>query len=106
MAESMKRTDIKELIGDGATAPAGRVRIGVCSGAGCRALGSEAVLAALVSEADKRGETENIKVLGTGCPGSCQQGPVVIVGPQEYFYQKVSAGSDSLSSGHRQNLLS
>ncbi len=91
MTESMKGTDIKTLVVNGGTTPDSKVRVGVCSGAGCRALGSEAVLASLAAEVEQRGVTETVKVFGTGCPGSCQQGPVVIVGPQNYFYQKVSA---------------
>ncbi len=61
----------------------------VCDGTGCRALGSQKVLAALREEIAKREEDVPIDVVGTGCPGFCECGPLMTVYPQRISYQKV-----------------
>ncbi len=82
---------INELIADDERVTRSKAAVGVCAGAGCRALGGDAILSALVAEVDRLGQNHKIKVFGTGCPGACQQGPVVIVRPGDYFYQNVAA---------------
>ncbi len=61
----------------------------VCDGTGCRALGSQKVLAALREEIAKREQDVPIEVVGTGCPGFCECGPLMTVYPQRISYQKV-----------------
>lgn len=61
----------------------------VCDGTGCRALGSQKVLAALREEVAKRDQDTPIEVVGTGCPGFCECGPLITVLPQHISYQKV-----------------
>jgi NADH-quinone oxidoreductase subunit F len=61
----------------------------VCDGTGCRALGSQKVLAALREEIAKRNQDAPIEVVGTGCPGFCECGPLITVFPQRISYQKV-----------------
>ncbi len=61
----------------------------VCDGTGCRALGSQKVLAALRDEINKREQDVPIEVIGTGCPGFCECGPLMTVYPQRISYQKV-----------------
>jgi len=61
----------------------------VCDGTGCRALGSQKVLAALREEVAKRKQETPIEVVGTGCPGFCECGPLITVLPQRISYQKV-----------------
>jgi NADH-quinone oxidoreductase subunit F len=61
----------------------------VCDGTGCRALGSQKVLAALRDELAKRDQDALIEVVGTGCPGFCECGPLITVLPQRISYQKV-----------------
>jgi NADH-quinone oxidoreductase subunit F len=61
----------------------------VCDGTGCRALGSQKVLAALREEIAGRNQDAPVEVVGTGCPGFCECGPLITVFPQRISYQKV-----------------
>ncbi len=61
----------------------------VCDGTGCRALGSQKVLASLQEEIKNTKLDTPIEVIGTGCPGFCECGPLVTVYPQRISYQKV-----------------
>jgi NADH-quinone oxidoreductase subunit F len=67
-----------------------RPALKVCDGTGCRALGSQKVLAALRSEIENANLDVAVDVVGTGCPGFCECGPLVTVYPQRISYQKVS----------------
>jgi NADH-quinone oxidoreductase subunit F len=69
-----------------------QVCVTVCGGTGCRAKGSEAVVAAFRDELAQRGLAETVGVMCTGCHGFCERGPVVMVGPQQVFYQGVTPG--------------
>ncbi|MGD8816349.1 MAG: SLBB domain-containing protein, partial [Acidobacteriota bacterium] len=60
----------------------------VCDGTGCRALGSQKLLAALRESLN--GDGERVDIVATGCPGFCEQGPLVSVDPQQIAYMKVS----------------
>ncbi len=62
----------------------------VCDGTGCRALGSQKVLEELRQEIQKSKLDTPIEVVGTGCPGFCECGPLVTVYPQRISYQRVS----------------
>jgi NADH:ubiquinone oxidoreductase subunit F (NADH-binding)/(2Fe-2S) ferredoxin/Pyruvate/2-oxoacid:ferredoxin oxidoreductase delta subunit len=66
-----------------------RPSLRVCDGAGCRALGSQKVLAALRQELKDFPQLVPIEVVGTGCPGFCECGPLVTIYPQQIAYQKV-----------------
>jgi NADH:ubiquinone oxidoreductase subunit F (NADH-binding)/(2Fe-2S) ferredoxin len=48
------------------------------------------VKAALQEELIKRGLEEEIKLVLTGCNGYCAEGPVMVVHPDEVFYQKLT----------------
>ncbi len=61
----------------------------VCDGTGCRALGSHEVLLALREALAQVGLAESIEVVGTGCPGFCECGPLITVYPQRISYQRV-----------------
>jgi NADH-quinone oxidoreductase subunit F len=61
----------------------------VCDGTGCRALGSQKVLAALREQIKKANLDTSIEVVGTGCPGFCECGPLITIYPQRLSYQKV-----------------
>src|SRR5512135_2566538 len=61
----------------------------VCDGTGCRALGSQKVLAGLREELTQVRLNTPIDVVGTGCPGSCECGPLITIYPQRLSYQKV-----------------
>jgi NADH:ubiquinone oxidoreductase subunit F (NADH-binding)/(2Fe-2S) ferredoxin len=65
-------------------------RLHVCDGTGCRALGSEKVLSRLRDEICKNEIDVDIEVVGTGCPGFCECGPLVTIYPQRISYVKVA----------------
>ena len=54
-------------------------RLRVCDGTGCRALGSQRLLAALGQALERSGLRGQVELVGTGCPGFCEQGPLVSV---------------------------
>lgn len=66
-----------------------RSHVLVCGGTGCTSSGSEAILSALQTELDKKGLTEEVKVIKTGCFGLCALGPIMIVYPEGSFYSMV-----------------
>ncbi|MBC7233630.1 MAG: NADH-quinone oxidoreductase subunit NuoF [Chloroflexi bacterium] len=65
--------------------------ITVCGGTGCRALGAKEVTAALGRELKKQGLQDKVDLKMTGCHGFCERGPLVVVYPQQIFYQGVTA---------------
>jgi len=66
-----------------------RSHVMVCSGAGCVSSGCHAVADALIKEIAKNNLQDEIKVIMTGCIGSCDLGPVMVVAPEGVFYQKL-----------------
>jgi len=68
-----------------------RPRLRVCDGTGCRALGSQKLLGKLDEALNgDGGENGKVDVVATGCPGFCEQGPLVSVDPQQIAYMRVS----------------
>ena len=67
-----------------------RSSVSVCAGAGCLATGAEKVIAAFNAEIGKQGLNAEVTTKGTGCPGFCERGPVVVVGPEEICYLQVT----------------
>jgi NADH:ubiquinone oxidoreductase subunit F (NADH-binding)/(2Fe-2S) ferredoxin len=65
-------------------------RVRVCDGTGCRALGSQKVLASLRHEVQQAGLETSIEVVGTGCPGFCECGPLLTVLPRRISYHKLT----------------
>jgi len=63
--------------------------ISLCVGAGCVAAGATEVLAALKAELEKEGLSTAVDTKGTGCPGFCQQGPIMVIFPEEICYVHV-----------------
>ena len=61
----------------------------VCSGGGCIASGSPKVKAALETELKKSGLQSNVNIVETGCMGPCVKGPVIMIAPDQTFYQNV-----------------
>jgi NADH-quinone oxidoreductase subunit F len=61
----------------------------VCSGGGCIASGSPKVKAALETELKKSGLESNVNIVETGCMGPCVKGPVIMIAPDQTFYQNV-----------------
>ena len=63
--------------------------ITICGGTGCTAFGSPDVQAAFEGEIEKRGIGDTVSVKRTGCHGFCEQGPVVVILPEKFFYPGV-----------------
>lgn len=66
-------------------------QITVCGGTGCLANGSAAVAEAFAEVLKSQGINGRVTLKKTGCHGFCERGPVVVLHPQEIFYQRVSA---------------
>ena len=62
----------------------------ICGGLGCHTTGSLEVKEALLQEIQLRGLQDKVKVVETGCNGFCGTGPVLVVQPQNVFYQQVT----------------
>ncbi len=67
-----------------------RLHVLVCAGAGCVSCGCEAVANTLRSEVDRLGLANEVKVVLTGCMGSCNLGPVAAVAPEGIFYERLT----------------
>lgn len=82
-----------------ATQKASSKRITVCGGTVCLALASGEVAAALEKALEQEGMQANVEMKTTGCPGLCDQGPLVTIYPQGIFYTKVKPedGSEIIS---------
>ena len=65
--------------------------ISICAGAGCVASGADEVIAAFESEIESRSLQADVDTKGTGCPGFCERGPVVVIYPEEICYLQVKA---------------
>ncbi|MBI5481784.1 MAG: NADH-quinone oxidoreductase subunit NuoF [Deltaproteobacteria bacterium] len=68
-----------------------RLTILVCCGTGCLANGSAKVADAFARELHARGIDADVGLAfkRTGCHGFCQRGPLVVMMPDETFYQRV-----------------
>ena len=64
--------------------------ISICAGSGCLALGAKEVIAAFEAELQEQGLDADIDTRGTGCPGFCERGPVVVVHPEGICYLQVT----------------
>ncbi|KPK81504.1 MAG: NADH dehydrogenase [Bacteroides sp. SM23_62_1] len=64
--------------------------ISICCGTGCRAYGAEEVANEFIKEKNKRKLKVEIEIKTTGCHGFCERGPLVVIRPQEIFYQHVT----------------
>jgi len=64
--------------------------ISICAGAGCIASGADNVIAAFKAEIEKQGLSAEVDTKGTGCPGFCERGPVVVIYPEEICYLQVT----------------
>jgi NADH:ubiquinone oxidoreductase subunit F (NADH-binding)/(2Fe-2S) ferredoxin/Pyruvate/2-oxoacid:ferredoxin oxidoreductase delta subunit len=73
-----------------ATADPQRRCIRVCNSTGCRALGSQSVIARLNETLHEIGMADEIEVIPTGCRGFCERGPHVTIHPQIISYSRVS----------------
>lgn len=68
-----------------------KASIAVCTGTGCLALGAAKVVDALKAALEKNDlKIEIVDIRETGCPGFCEQGPIVVIYPEEICYLKVT----------------
>jgi NADH:ubiquinone oxidoreductase subunit F (NADH-binding)/(2Fe-2S) ferredoxin len=68
---------------------AARVSIKVCEGTGCLALSSDEVAQAFEQELKAQGVDGSVELKTTGCPGFCEQGPLLTIYPRRIFYTRV-----------------
>ncbi|MGM0606942.1 MAG: NADH-quinone oxidoreductase subunit NuoF [Candidatus Muiribacteriota bacterium] len=66
-----------------------RMHLLVCAGAGCISSGCIKVKEALEEAIKKHGLENEVNILETGCMGSCELGPIVVVYPEGIFYQRL-----------------
>jgi len=64
-------------------------RVRICL-TGCRAYGAVQIRDAFKSELQKRNLEEEIEIMETGCHGFCARAPVIVIEPQELFYQQLT----------------
>ena len=58
---------------------------------GCRAYGAEEIRDAFNEEIRRRGLEDKVEVGETGCHGFCARAPVLVIDPQDIFYQQITA---------------
>ncbi|MBI5967982.1 MAG: FAD-dependent oxidoreductase [Deltaproteobacteria bacterium] len=56
---------------------------------GCRAYGAMEVRDALIKEVERRGLNDRVEIRQTGCQGFCARAPVMVLEPDDVFYQQV-----------------
>jgi NADH-quinone oxidoreductase subunit F len=65
--------------------------ITICNGTGCQALGCKSVTAAFQDGIKQQNLAGKVEIRSIGCPGFCERGTLVVIKPQEIFYQRVRA---------------
>jgi len=66
-----------------------RMHLLMCAGTSCLSSGSAKVRDALLDELKKRELLDEVALVETGCNGFCAAGPVMVVYPGGFFYQKL-----------------
>ena len=67
-----------------------RTHLLFCAGTGCVSSGAFALKDALEKEIAGRGLKDEVLVVTTGCNGFCERGPILIVHPDNIFYQRLT----------------
>jgi len=68
-----------------------RLRLMLCAGTGCVSSKSFDVQKALQTELERHNLQDEVAIIMTGCNGFCAKGPVMVVQPDNIFYQLVTA---------------
>jgi NADH-quinone oxidoreductase subunit F len=76
--------------------PTFRSHMLLCAGAGCVSSGCHAVAEAIEARINELGLQNEVKLVRTGCMGSCDLGPVAVVYPEGVFYQKLKPEDGAL----------
>ena len=58
---------------------------------GCRAYGAVEIRDAFSEEIRRRGLEDKVETRETGCHGFCARAPVIVIDPQDIFYQQITA---------------
>jgi NADH-quinone oxidoreductase subunit F len=66
-----------------------RAHVLVCAGAACVSSGCRDIRDAIVNTVQKNGLEDEVKVIETGCIGSCDIGPLALIYPEGVLYQKL-----------------
>ena len=66
-----------------------RAHVLLCYGGACISSGSESVKEAVERAIAKAGLQNEVDVITTGCMGTCELGPIIVIYPDGIFYQKV-----------------
>ncbi len=64
-------------------------RVAICCGTGCRASGALEVVQALEKSMEAHGVNAAVSTKLTGCHGFCEQGPLMVIHPENVLYCKV-----------------
>jgi NADP-reducing hydrogenase subunit HndC len=64
--------------------------IAICGGTGCLGPGSDKVISAFEEELKKQSLKTKVDVRATGCHGFCEEGPNVVIYPEEICYTRVT----------------
>lgn len=64
-----------------------RTQLMLCAGTACVSNGAFKIKEVLEAEIDKHNLQDEVEVVMTGCNGFCAQGPLMVVKPDEIFYQ-------------------
>jgi len=67
-----------------------RMHLMLCAGTGCVSNKAFRIREVLEQELAKHGLEDEVAVVTTGCNGFCAQGPVMVVQPDEIFYQMLT----------------
>lgn len=67
-----------------------RAHILVCAGAACVSSGCREIRDAVVQHVAEKGLEGEVKIIETGCIGSCDLGPLALVYPEGVLYQKLT----------------
>jgi len=69
-----------------------QVLITVCGGPGCQATRCHDVAQEVKKELAGKGQRGRVRMRVTGCHGFCEQGPILVIDPMNFFYPKVDPG--------------
>lgn len=64
-------------------------RIRICM-TGCRAFGAREIRDKLKEEIEASGLSSKVEIISTGCQGFCARAPVMVIDPDDIFYQQVA----------------
>ena len=66
-----------------------KTRIIICAGSGCLAYGTQKLIDGFEEEIEKQKLHDVMEVRASGCHGFCERGPMILISPDNIYYQKV-----------------